>query len=133
MDNESYHIGDDDMEWKKEVRYSALKERIRKKISKIPGFNSLHLGYFSSIQSLKQTKISMKVDNLFSNVIEFYKDIPRIDIYNIFLTLKLDIIGIIKNDGGNNYRIYHIKKASMEKEGILDYNVLFDEDTKELI
>ena len=43
------------------------------------------------------------------------------------------IIDIIKNDGDNNYLIKHHKKASMENNGWLEYEVVLDNEIKDII
>jgi hypothetical protein len=82
-----------------------------------PDLNVLTLGYFNSIQSLQQTKQLTTVDDLINIVEESYKEIPKVKLNNLFLTLQCCMEEIIIHGGKNNYKITHMNKEKLEQEG----------------
>ena len=98
-----------------------------------PDLNVLDLGYFHSIQILKQTKVYREVDDLVSAVVESYVEQDNRKLVNICMTWKIVMLEIIKVGGDNTYVIPHINKAKLEKEGLVRTEVLIKEDDKEKV
>lgn len=49
---------------------------------------------------------------------------------NIFLTMKSVVIDTLRKDGDNNYVIKNQIKSHIEKNGMLEYEFVLDNDVK---
>ena len=107
--------------------------KLEKKPPQSPDLNVLDLGYFTSIQSLQQTKGCKNVDDLVGNVISSYEELAPSKLINIWVTLQLVMLEIIKVKGDNTYVLPYINKSSLEKEGFTRTEVVIDEDMKDMV
>ncbi|XP_062211821.1 uncharacterized protein LOC133912882 isoform X1 [Phragmites australis] len=81
-----------------------------------PDFNILDLGFFSAIQSIQYKKAARTVPELVAAVEQAFQEYSPILSNRMFSTLQLVMIEAMKVGGGNNYKIPHINKASLERE-----------------
>lgn len=81
-----------------------------------PDLNVLDLGYFRSIQSIKDTMSPANVDELIDCVTQSYWDQPLKTTENIFLTLQKVMECIMLEEGGNKYSLPHMAKDKMRRE-----------------
>ncbi|CAN6372171.1 unnamed protein product [Urochloa humidicola] len=84
-----------------------------------PDLNCLDLGFFASLQSLAANRISRNLDELIANVQKEYDDYDPKLIRNVFLTLQGCMIEVMKDGGGNKYKVPHMSKDKLEAQGIL--------------
>jgi hypothetical protein len=84
-----------------------------------PHLNVLDLGFFNIIQSLQHKEAPKNVDELVSSVVKAFEDFPSSESNKIFLTLQSCMVEIMKEKGWNKYKIPHIKKGVMQREGCL--------------
>ena len=110
LDGSGAHSIHDDNEVKRAFLDSGLNIKQEKQTPQIPDLNVLHLGYFTSIQDLQQTKGCKNVDDLVGNVISSYEELDPSKLINIWVTLKLVMLEIIKVKGDNMYVFPHINK-----------------------
>ena len=75
LDGAGAHSIHDDNEVKRAFLDSGLNIKLEKQPPQSPDLNVLDLGYFTSIQSLQQTKGCKNVDDLVSNVILSYEEL----------------------------------------------------------
>ncbi|KAK8631061.1 hypothetical protein V6N13_079825 [Hibiscus sabdariffa] len=84
-----------------------------------PDLNVLDLGYFRAIQSLQHQESPTTIDELVRAVEKSFSDLSPESLNNVFLTLQSCMIEIMKVNGGNNYKLPHIGKQRMERNGEL--------------
>ena len=89
-----------------------------------PDLNVLDLGYFNSIQSLQHKKVPKTIDDLISAVNESFLELTSESLQNVFLSLQMVMDEIIRCEGGNNYKLGHMSKAKLRKEGRLPANLV---------
>lgn len=73
------------------------------------------------------------VNQLVDNVKQQFDDLPVKPLEHIFLTLKLVVLDIICKDGDNNFIIKHHRKSHIENNDMLQYEVVLDEEVKQMI
>ncbi|VFQ62510.1 unnamed protein product [Cuscuta campestris] len=88
-----------------------------------PDLNVLDLGFFRSIDSIQDQSAPRNLSELINAVTTAFQDIPHEKLNNVFLTLQGVMGEVLKNRGGNNFRIPHIGKAMLAREGRLPDNV----------
>ncbi|XP_057803680.1 uncharacterized protein LOC131019011 [Salvia miltiorrhiza] len=69
--------------------------------------------------TLKDQKPAKNVEELLKNVHEAYEEYPPEKLNHVFLTLQSCYHEIIKDKGGNNYKIPHLNKAKLARLGTL--------------
>lgn len=84
-----------------------------------PDLNILDLGYFNAIQTLQHQVCPRTIQELVSAVENSFDEYSTKHVNRIFLTLQSCMQEIMKVQGENTYKIPHLKKAIMEKEGNL--------------
>ena len=88
-----------------------------------PDFNVLDLGLFRSIQSLQYQSFPKDLDELISKVKEAWDEFePDVNKYT-WLTLQTVMKEVLKVKGGNNYKIPHMGKRSLDRQGILPTDI----------
>lgn len=84
-----------------------------------PDLNVLDLGLFRAIQSLQYHSFPKNIDELIERVEEAYEFFdPMVNKYT-WITLQSCMVEILKKEGGNNYKIPHMKKQRLENLGSL--------------
>ena len=91
-----------------------------------PDFNVLDLGFFHSIQSLKDREDPKNIDELIEAVDSAYWNQPRDTIDNVFLSLQGAMIDSLHVDGNNDYKMRHIGKGKLRREGRLPRSLKVD-------
>ena len=88
-----------------------------------PDLNVMDLAFFRAIQSLQQKTQSKNKAELIENTLKAYEDYPEQKVENGFLTLMCCMNMILENDGDNNYKIPHMNKAKLERDGTLPRSI----------
>ena len=83
-----------------------------------PDTNILDLGFFRAIQSFNDDCPANEED-LIKSVEKTYAEYPYRKLNCVWLTLQSCLNMIIENDGGNDYKILHMGKESLERRGLL--------------
>ncbi|TBU10546.1 hypothetical protein CWI38_1687p0010, partial [Hamiltosporidium tvaerminnensis] len=84
-----------------------------------PDLNVLYLGFFSSIQSLQHEASPHTIDELINCVQDAFHQLEANTLDNVFTTLQACMESIMLADGGNGYKIPHISKGKLRREGRL--------------
>jgi len=84
-----------------------------------PDMNVLDLGYFNALQSLQYQKPAKTIDELIANVNESWDQMPNETINKVFLSLQACMIEVMKHGGGNRYKLPHIGKDKLSRQGQL--------------
>nr|XP_009590283.1 uncharacterized protein LOC104087497 isoform X2 [Nicotiana tomentosiformis] len=88
--------------------------------------NVLDLGFFRAIQSLQHQMAPKTIDELVNAVEKSFNDIKVERLNHVFLTLQSCMVEVMKDKGGNNYKVPHMKKDMLERHGTLPTQVCCD-------
>jgi len=98
-----------------------------------PDLNVLDLGFFASLQSLTYERISRHLDELIQNVQNEFNNYDPDTLNRVFLTLQGCLIEVMKDGGGNRYKIPHIHKGRLEALGMLPKSLSCDRQLYETV
>ena len=118
QDGAKSHILEDDMEFKEAVDEIGLNLTVFTQSLNSPDTNILDLGFFRAIQSFNND-CPVNEEELIKSVEKAYGEYPYCKLNCVWLTLQSCLNMIIENDGGNDYKIPHMGKESMEGRGLL--------------
>ena len=118
QDGAKSHILEDDMEFKEAVEEIGLNLTVFTQLPNSPDTNILDLGFFRAIQSFNDD-CPANEEELIKSVEKAYGEYPFRKLNHVWLTLQSCLNMIIENDGGNDYKILHMGKESMERRGLL--------------
>jgi hypothetical protein len=119
QDNAPSHVKVDDAEFAAAVAQTGLDIRLLNQPPNSPDMNCLDLGFFASLQSLTDRTTSRTMDELIQNVVNEYQNYNPFILNRVFLTLQGCMIEVMKDNGGNKYKISHMNKERLEALGIL--------------
>lgn len=119
QDNARTHIDHNDAEFCEAAKLGGFDIRLMCQPPNSPDLNVLNLGFFSAIQSLQYKEAPKTIDELVSAVERSFEAFSAVQSNRVFLTLQSCMIEIMKTRGSNNYKIPHIKKAILQREGQL--------------
>jgi hypothetical protein len=115
QDNARPHILPDDEEFQKAVLKTGLDIKLMQQPANSPDLNVLDLGFFSSIQSLTDSRSPTTLQDLIHDVEEEFAGYAVNKLNRIFLTLQACMTEVINHVGGNGYSIPHVNKEKLEK------------------
>ena len=118
QDGAKSHILEDDVEFKEVVDKIGLNLTVFTQLPNSPDTNILDLGFFRAIQSFNDD-CPANEEELIKSVEKAYGEYPFRKLNRVWLTLQSCLNMIIENDGGNDYKIPHMGKESMERRGLL--------------
>ena len=118
QDGAKSHILEDDMEFKEAVAKIALILTMFTQSLNSPDTNILDLGFFRAIQ-LFNDDCPANEEELIKSVEKAYGEYPYRKLNRVWLTLQSCLNKIIENDGGNDYKILHMGKQSLQRRGLL--------------
>ena len=118
QDGAKSHILEDDKEFKEAVDEIGLNLTMYTQSPNSPDTNILDLGFFRAIQ-LFNNDCPANEEELIKLVEKAYGEYPLCKLNHVWLTLQSCLNIIIENDGGNDYKIPHMGKESMERRGLL--------------
>ena len=111
-------ILEDNVEFKEAVDEIGLNLTMFTQSPNSPDTNILDLGFFRAIQSFNDD-CPANEEELIKSVEKAYGDYPLHKLNHVWLTLQSCLNMITENDGGNDYKIPHMGKESMERRGLL--------------
>ncbi|KAJ1257371.1 hypothetical protein BS78_K075900 [Paspalum vaginatum] len=91
-----------------------------------PDLNILDLGFFASLQSVYQKTSPKGVADIVQKVEEAYNNYSPNISNRIFLTHQSCMREIMRLNGSQHYPIPHLKKAALERKGILPISLTCD-------
>jgi len=119
QDNARTHINHDDLEFFQAATQDGFDIRLMCQPANPSDLNVLDLGFFSATQSLQLKESPKPIDELVSAVVKSYGNFSLVKSNRIFLSLQLCMIEIMKAKGSNKYKIPHVNKERLEREGQL--------------
>jgi hypothetical protein len=108
-----------DTEFANAVAQTGLDIRLINQPANSLDLNVLDLGFFNSLQSLTYDRISRNLDDLIANVEHEFDNYDPDTLNRVFLTLQGCMIEVMKDGGGNRYKIPHMDKDRLEALGML--------------
>ena len=117
QDGTKSHILDDDEEFKEVVDDIGLNLTVYTQLPNSPDTNIFNLGFFRAIQSFNND-CPANEEELIKSVEKAYGEYPMRKLNHAWLTLQSCFNMIIENDGGNDYKIPHMGKESLEWRGL---------------
>lgn len=93
-----------------------------------PDTNVNDLGWFRAIQSLQLDTASYNVDDLIRNVTISFDELSAMTLNNVFLSLQSVLIEILKANGNNDFKLPHMGKARLLRQGQLPEVLEVDEE-----
>ena len=96
--------------------------------------NVLDLGFFNALQSLhwKQTT-NDSIDGLIENVQSAWERFDPTKLNRVWLTHMCCLDSIIIDRGGNDYKIPHIGKESLENQNALPTQIVLSDNCMEVL
>lgn len=88
-----------------------------------PDLNVLDLCFFSSIQSIQYQQSPRNIDELIEIVQKAFQDVTRTAADNVFLSLQMAMENIMNCGGNNNYKLAHMSKEKLRREGQLPISI----------
>ncbi|XP_049383023.1 uncharacterized protein LOC125847448 [Solanum stenotomum] len=128
QDNARPHIDINDMEFNEAAREGGFDIRLCFQPPNSPDLNVLNLGFFRAIQSLQYQKAPLTIDELINAVETSFNEMKWERLNHVFLTLQACMIEVMKAKGGNNYKVPHMMKERLEREGNLPIQLSCDID-----
>lgn len=119
QDNAKPHFRDDDGDVLEEGSRDGWSIRFKSQPPNSPDFNVLDLGFFNSIQSLQHEASPNTIDELIECVQNAFNELNMEKLDNTFLTLQSCFEATILAKGGNSYKIPHMNKTKLRREGRL--------------
>jgi hypothetical protein len=122
QDGAKAHIRDDDEMFAESLAYleetTGIKAKLYTQPANSPDMNVLDLGFFRAIQSAND-EVSNDELQLIEHVTKSYDEYPKEKINHVWLTLQMCYNSIIDDHGGNGYRLGHMGKEQLERNGQL--------------
>lgn len=126
QDNARTHIDPNDEVFRECVSRQNFDIQLKCQPPNSPDLNILDLGFFNAIQSLKHKEAPKTVDDLVRAVENAFENFSPIKSNMIFLTLQQCMVEIMKVGGSNRYKIPHMSKAALERQGQLPRQIKCD-------
>ena len=116
QDGAKSRILDDSKEFKEVVDDIGLNLTVYTQSPNSPDTNILNLGFFRAIQSFNDD-CPANEEELIKSDEKAYGEYPMHKLNHVWLTLQSCFNMIIENDSGNDYKIPHMGKESLEQRG----------------
>ena len=126
QDNAPSHVPVNDKEFRAVVARTGLDIQLINQPANSPDLNVLDLGFFASLQSLTNERVSRNLDDLIDNVQKEFDNYDPATLNREFLTLQGCMIEVMKDGGGNRYKIPHMNKNRLEALGMLPKSLSCD-------
>lgn len=131
QDNARAHVPPDDPIFQAAVKASGLDIRLTFQPPNSPDVNVLDLCFFSSIQSLAFESAPNSLKELIESVEQAYDAYDVNTLAKVYVTLQSVLVQIMKNQGGNTYKLIHMGKDKLIKEGNLPDTLEVDSELYE--
>ncbi|GMF56020.1 unnamed protein product [Phytophthora fragariaefolia] len=119
QDNASPHIQPDYVPWRQAVNASGCEVHLRFQPQNSPGMNVLDLAVFNVLQSRQEQMAAHILDDLVANVKMALDELPPATLHAGFLTLQCVMDDCVAAGGDNTYKIRHMSKSKLAREGRL--------------
>lgn len=132
--NATPHNIDDEFDWIEasmtDMRWSF---HLSGQAANSPDQNILDLGFFRALQSLQWQQEPARTDQLIANVMKAWHEFDPVKINYNFLTHQLCMEQSLLKLGNNDYKIPHMGKASLDRQGALPRRIVLCEEAVDLL
>ncbi|KAL6563295.1 hypothetical protein OROHE_005882 [Orobanche hederae] len=119
QDNAKPHLHVNDLDFIAAATQDGWDIQLRCQPPNSPDLNVLDLGFFRAIDSLKDQKASRNLKELLGHVQEAYDELHAQTLNKVWLSLQCVMQQILICRGSNNFRLVHIGKDRLLKQGVL--------------
>jgi hypothetical protein len=133
QDNARPHITGQDAAFLARVAIMELNISLIQQPPNSPDLNVLDLGYFNAIQALQQQQRQTSIYGLVDAVSISFANLHQTTLNKVFLTLQKVMELIILHDGDNHFKLPHLKKDALLRQGILPVSLPVTEQLREKI
>jgi len=121
QDGAKAHLSPHDGDFKDELEQLGIAGKIQlfTQPANSPDFNINDLGFFASLQSRYQSQCPSNPMELIEMVQQCFEDYPMNKLRRLWITLQSCYNEVIKSAGDNRYKIPHMNKDKLEREGRL--------------
>lgn len=123
QDNAKTHVPHDDPDFALAVLQSGLDIRLMNQPPNSPDMNVLDLGFFASLQAKTHLRSAKNLDELVANVEQEFRGYEHDNLRRVYLTLQSCLIEVMKQAGGNGYKIPHMYKDGLIASGSLPASI----------
>ncbi|VFQ64020.1 unnamed protein product [Cuscuta campestris] len=88
-----------------------------------PDLNVLDLGFFRAIDAIQNKSAHRSLGDLINAVTTAFEQLTPQVLNNVFLTYQGVMGEVLRHKGGNNFKIPHMGKKRLSREGILPQNL----------
>ncbi|KAM3233256.1 hypothetical protein P3L10_018615 [Capsicum annuum] len=128
QDNVRPYIGNNDLKFIDATQQDGFDIRLCFQPPNSQDSNVLDLVFFRVIQSLQYQKAPKNVDELVEAVERFFDEMKAEQLNHMFLTLQSCMTEVMKDNGGNNYKVPHLSKNGLERKDNLPLQLHCDID-----
>ena len=128
QDNAKPHFSDNDADIVALGSADGWNIQFKAQPANSPDLNVLDLGFFNSIQSLQHEASPNTIDELIDCVQHAFNKLEANTLNNVFTTLQTCMESIMLTGGGISYKIPHLNKAKLRREGRLAEKYLCSEE-----
>ena len=93
-----------------------------------PDLNVLDLGFFRAVQTVQQRENCANIKDVITATEKAWAHVPMSNLTRNFLTLQSVMMEILRVDGGNHFKIPHMKKSTLMVQGRLPDSIDCDVD-----
>ncbi|KAM0875427.1 hypothetical protein ACQ4PT_036816 [Festuca glaucescens] len=119
QDNAKTHIPVDDPEFVAAAQADGWDIRLTCQPANSPDLNILDLGFFAALQSIFHKLSPGSVDDIVLKVKQAFDEYPAERSNRIFLTLQACMVEVLRDNGGNRYKVPHMRKEVLQRLGTL--------------
>ncbi|KAL6530492.1 hypothetical protein OROMI_028381 [Orobanche minor] len=123
QDNARPHITDADIDFRAAASSDGFNIHLVCQPTNSPDLNINDLGWFRALQALQTKRASFNIDDLVDAVELSFTELDHSKLNNVFLSLQMCMIEIMRVKGHNNYRQPHMKKSALMRAGMLPENL----------
>lgn len=123
QDNCRTHITNKDADFQEAANADGFHMKIVQQPSNSPDCNANDLGLFTAIQSLQQRLKCKDPDELIAAVQTSFQMMEPQTLNKVFISLQCVLVEIMKVRGMNNFKLPHMSKDSLLRQGLLPQNL----------
>nr|XP_045083444.1 uncharacterized protein LOC123493618 [Aegilops tauschii subsp. strangulata] len=117
QDNATPHVLPNDVGFLEAVAQTDLDIRLLQQPPNNPELNVLDLCFHCSLQSLTDCRSPMNIQELVQGVEEEFENYDARKLFKSFMTLQAVMVEVMKDQGGNNYKMPHLHKERLQNAG----------------
>ncbi|KAH6804494.1 hypothetical protein C2S51_032741 [Perilla frutescens var. frutescens] len=126
QDNARPHLDINDAHFVEEAQKDGFDIRLCCQPPNSPDMNVLDLGFFRAIDSLQHQEAPSTIEEFVAAVENSFEKFPTQELNNVFLTLQSYMVEVMKSLDGNNYKIPHMNKPKLIRDGQLPNCIEFE-------